>query len=204
ELARRFGVATPTMREVLRRLEATGAVRIRHGSGVFVQDDAPRSVIANPTRGPGSATAPLDVLEARLLIEPELAERAARRRTDADIAKLQGILGEVDRAAQAGDEEARSAASMQFHATVAEVAGNVVLAEAVRAITEIYGDYQLQIAELYADPQRDQEEHSAILAAISAGQPQKARRLMTAHLSEVYDIVSQRLGSKSPHGRRRA
>ena len=33
-LAERFKVAVPTVREALRRLEATGAVELRHGSGV--------------------------------------------------------------------------------------------------------------------------------------------------------------------------
>ncbi|MGH3369332.1 MAG: winged helix-turn-helix domain-containing protein, partial [Nocardioidaceae bacterium] len=35
-LAERFQVAVPTMRESLRRLEAIGAVELRHGSGVYV------------------------------------------------------------------------------------------------------------------------------------------------------------------------
>src|SRR3954451_19057435 len=60
-LARRFGVATPTMREALLRLEATGVVSIRHGSGTFVRDDAPRVVIANPSRQT-SESMTLDVL----------------------------------------------------------------------------------------------------------------------------------------------
>ncbi|MFC7650005.1 winged helix-turn-helix domain-containing protein [Streptosporangium lutulentum] len=36
ELARRFDVTTPTVREALRRLEATGVVEFRHGSGTYV------------------------------------------------------------------------------------------------------------------------------------------------------------------------
>ncbi|WP_279580607.1 winged helix-turn-helix domain-containing protein [Fodinicola feengrottensis] len=36
DLAARFSVTPPTMREALRRLQATDAVQLRHGSGVYV------------------------------------------------------------------------------------------------------------------------------------------------------------------------
>lgn len=38
EMAKTFGVAATTMREALLRLEASRAIAIRHGSGVFVAD----------------------------------------------------------------------------------------------------------------------------------------------------------------------
>lgn len=40
EMARTFRVATSTVREALIRLEAKGAVEIRHGAGVFVMASA--------------------------------------------------------------------------------------------------------------------------------------------------------------------
>jgi GntR family transcriptional regulator, transcriptional repressor for pyruvate dehydrogenase complex len=45
DLARRFGVSTPTLREELRRLQATQAIEIRHGSGTW-------SGLSCPTRTP--------------------------------------------------------------------------------------------------------------------------------------------------------
>ena len=36
EMARRFGVGHPTIREALKKLETMGVVEIRHGSGVYV------------------------------------------------------------------------------------------------------------------------------------------------------------------------
>ncbi len=201
-LARRFGVATPTMREALLRLEATGVVSIRHGSGTFVRDDAPRMVIANPSRQTAESMT-LDVLDARLVLEPPLAEAAARRHTPADDERLDEILGEADAAIAAGDDRRLSAATMAFHATIAAMAGNVVLAEAVRAITELYGDHQLQIGRLFDDRELDQKEHRALAAAIRTGQPHKARRLMTEHLREVRDVVAARLAERGRRPKRR-
>jgi GntR family transcriptional regulator, transcriptional repressor for pyruvate dehydrogenase complex len=50
ELARRFSVTTPTVREALRRLDATGAVEFRHGSGTYVGRGIDRRLLANPHR----------------------------------------------------------------------------------------------------------------------------------------------------------
>src|SRR5215217_702752 len=48
DLAAQFSVATPTMREALRRLQATGIVDIRHGSGIYVRRDRERMMLSNP------------------------------------------------------------------------------------------------------------------------------------------------------------
>jgi GntR family transcriptional repressor for pyruvate dehydrogenase complex len=196
-MAERFGVATPTMREVLRRLEATGAVVIRHGSGVYLAEDAPRLLIANPARLQTAGQTALDVLDARLLVEPTLAARAAVRCTAADSGALQTVLDEADAAIAAGDEERMGAATMRFHGAIADLAGNAVLAESVRAITELYIDHQVDIGRLFNDPQLDQREHRELLAAISGRHPQRARRLMTAHLTEVRDVVAARLAERT-------
>lgn len=202
-LARRFGVATPTMREALRRLEATSVVTIRHGSGIYLREKAPRLVLANPSRQATEQSVALEVLDARVLIEPELATRAATRRTDANVAALTRILDTADQAIADRDDEALSTATMSFHASIAAVSGNSVLAEALRAITELYQDHQIEIGRLFDDRELDQREHRDILAAIAAGRPQRARRLMTAHLQEVHDVVEARL-QRPRRGRSRA
>jgi GntR family transcriptional regulator, transcriptional repressor for pyruvate dehydrogenase complex len=46
ELAGQFGVTSPTIREAPRRLQATNAVRLRHGSGIFVGDGVPRTLMS--------------------------------------------------------------------------------------------------------------------------------------------------------------
>ena len=69
-LAERFAVATPTVREALRRLQATGAIEIRHGAGVYVSDAVDRLVLPNPN---------MPELHGEQLLQP--AGRTAPRRT---------------------------------------------------------------------------------------------------------------------------
>src|SRR5262245_61943139 len=70
ELAERFSVATPTMREALRLLEMAGNLDIRHGSGIYVRRPESRLMLTNPYARSLSTEAILNLLQARLLIEP--------------------------------------------------------------------------------------------------------------------------------------
>ena len=77
ELAKRFEITTPTIREALRKLEATGAVEFRHGSGTYVGPTINNVVLANPHRPPITKESVLQLIGARLLIEPAVAAQAA-------------------------------------------------------------------------------------------------------------------------------
>src|SRR5687768_16015114 len=92
ELSERFAVTTPTLREALRRLEATGAVQMRHGSGIYVGADLERVVIPNPNVRELQGDQLLQLLDARLLIEPPVAAMAARRADPSDLATLRSVL----------------------------------------------------------------------------------------------------------------
>jgi DNA-binding FadR family transcriptional regulator len=91
ELARQFGVNRSTVREALRELESNGLLERRRGSK--------RMVVTRPHTGmvaEGVSRALMlhdvtsyDVWEALTILEPPIAEVAARRRTDADLPALQ-------------------------------------------------------------------------------------------------------------------
>jgi GntR family transcriptional repressor for pyruvate dehydrogenase complex len=192
-LAKHFAVAPPTIREMARRLESTGVIAIRHGSGIYLTGDIDRLVVTNPSRGLLSHNTMLEVLDTRLLIEPELASRAAALRTPAHIADLESIAAACDIAVSDNDSVALNELNMSFHIHVARIAGNRVLAEALETVVELHMDQQRQIASLFADTERDHEEHTRILNAITAGDSVEARRLMETHLTEVLDVVKGRI-----------
>src|SRR5262249_37303299 len=48
EMAKRFSVGHPTIREALKKLETMGIVEIRHGSGVYVSRSDDVLVLASP------------------------------------------------------------------------------------------------------------------------------------------------------------
>jgi GntR family transcriptional regulator, transcriptional repressor for pyruvate dehydrogenase complex len=192
-LATQFGVATPTLREAARRLEAAGTIVFRHGSGVYVSGDSRRLVIANPARSDIGDAATLDVLDTRLIIEPALAGRAAERADDAQLAEIEAVLAAVAQAIADGREPTITQLNMRFHVMIARAAGNKVLTETLQSIVELYEPQQRVIGRLYDDPQHDHEEHRAIFDAITRHDEQRAADLMRAHLEDVIAVVGEKL-----------
>jgi len=187
-LAERFLVATPTLREALRRLEATGAVEMRHGSGVYVRADLSRLILVNPNRTELAAETLADLLEARELIEPYLAEAATRNASDEQLAVIAAAL---DRAGHVLHDDAElHVANMDFHRAISRYAGNAVLAQIIDSLVDIYRQEQRAILEMYGDRANDHRAHLDILTAMRERKPVKARRLMAAHLRDVRAVVT--------------
>lgn len=95
ELARQFGVNRSTVREAVRELESNGLVARRRGSKLLVVTRPEAGRVAERV---GHAlvlhdVTYLDVWEALTILEPPIAENAARKRSDADLALIAGAAG---------------------------------------------------------------------------------------------------------------
>lgn len=191
-LAERFAVATPTMREALRRLEAIGVVEIRHGSGVYVLEGIKRTLLLNPHQDSLSERKILELLQARSIIEPQLAELTARWATDEQILGLKRLLKESEKYLN-GDDKALHDANAAFHVGIARFSGNMLLAEVIETFAKIYSFEQLVIIELYNARSRDHDDHQRIFKAIQERDPIRARQLMQHHLDEVRLVIETRL-----------
>lgn len=199
-LAKRFSVATPTMREALRRLQANGVVEIRHGSGVYVRNTHERMLLANPRHRGVEANTILHLLDARLLIEPSLTEITAREADDAHVTVLGRILEEAEQYL-VGNDVMLHRTNMGFHRAIANSSGNPILAQAVDSLIELYPFEQLAIISFYNDRTRDHEEHLAILAAIRDRDAVRARDLMYRHIRDVKSVVESRFMEIGDNGK---
>ncbi|MFG3441503.1 FadR/GntR family transcriptional regulator [Nonomuraea sp. NPDC047897] len=192
ELSQRFAVTTPTLREALRRLEATGAIEMRHGSGIYVGPAIERIVLPNPNMREMAGAQLLELLDARIVIEPPLAAMAARRARGDDLAALERVLAEAATHLRGEDAELHEA-NMTFHRATARLAGNSVLHEVVDSLLTVHGPEQREILQIFDDRRRDHDEHHAILRAIVAGDATAAEERMRAHLADVKTVIEQRL-----------
>jgi GntR family transcriptional repressor for pyruvate dehydrogenase complex len=193
-LADRFKVAVPTVREALRRLEATGAVELRHGSGVYVGQHIGRLVLANPLAAIPSAERLVELLQARAVIEPPVAALAARGRTDTALEQLEQHLNEAAELIASGDHSRLAEANMAFHRCLAQASGNATLAEVVESVTVVNVREQLEILHIHGDRETDLAEHRAILEAVRAADADLAERLTREHLDGVLAVINDRLG----------
>lgn len=196
-LASELAVAAPTVRESLRRLQAIGAIELRHGSGIYVRDPRRRVLIANPYPGPLEGQAILDLLEARHLIEPYLAGLTASVATDGELAQLGDGLEGAGRLLR-GQDEALHRLNMDFHRGVARFSRSAVLAQTVDSIVDVYGAEQMVIMQLYNDRLRDHEEHLAIYESLCARDPERSSELMRLHIEGIQLVLADRLGLAEP------
>jgi GntR family transcriptional regulator, transcriptional repressor for pyruvate dehydrogenase complex len=188
-LSARFAVATPTLREALRRLEATGAVEIRHGSGVYVRGDLSLLILTNPNQSPLGGAMLVDLMEAREIIEPPVTDAATRNATDAQLAELAEAL---ERPGRTLDTDAKMhLANMEFHRAIGRISGNAVMAQVIGSLLDIYGRERLTVVEFYGDRESDLRAHRAILDAMTDREAGRAGQLMRDHLHDVRIFISR-------------
>lgn len=191
-LAERFAVAPPTIREALRRLQALGLLDFRHGSGVYVREPLERVIVSNPYSGQLDPDVLLDLIDARMLIEPHLAALAVGRAEAEEVAAVERILGQ-SALSLSGQDEMLSEANLDFHRAIARLSGNAVLAQTLDSLLDLYAAEQLMILQVYDNREKDHREHLSVLEAIRKGSPDLAARRMREHLTGVRTVVEERL-----------
>lgn len=120
DLAQHFGASRSTVREALRRLEETNLVSRRIGSGTFVS--------YRPSGGEGNIaeqTSPLELIEVRLVIEPQMTRLAVANATARDLERMAEVLAQVEAAGD--DREEFSQADERFHLLLAECTRNPLM-----------------------------------------------------------------------------
>ena len=181
KMADQFSVATPTLREALRGLEATGMIEIRHGSGVYVSGNLGQAVLANPHYGQLDRTRIVDLLQARTIVEPPLAALAAQHATPEGLHELEGLLHTARRYLD-GNDQALHSANAAFHVGIARCSGNATLLSVVDSFMRINTFEQLVILKVYDARSRDYDEHQQIFEAIAEHDAPQAQHLMSRHL----------------------
>ncbi|HEX6041339.1 FadR/GntR family transcriptional regulator [Longimicrobium sp.] len=187
-MAAEFGVAPPTVREGLRKLEMLGVVEIRHGAGVFVGPDTDPLLMTNPiSDGTARRTLLLDLVDARLSIELTSVALAAENATDAHLARMRQAL----RRAAAGLERAGETGepTLDFHREIARGSGNVVLHQLLDALGGAMRQARRVVDRTPALRQRFHAEHLGILDALERRDADQAVERMRAHLRGVREAL---------------
>ncbi|SMO91463.1 FadR/GntR family transcriptional regulator [Paracoccus laeviglucosivorans] len=180
DLAEQLGVSRPSLREALIALEVEGRVEIRMGSGVYLGARPPE------TRADLDGEGPLEILQARCIIESAIAEEAARQSTPLLVTRLDQCL--TDLGAAVHDTPLAIRLDGDFHIAVASGTGNAVLGNLTENI------YAQRLSPIFAQFSTHFEgprtwrlalaEHGAIRDAIADADPAAAREAMRHHLTE--------------------
>jgi DNA-binding FadR family transcriptional regulator len=183
ELAQQLGVSRPSLREALIALEIEGKVDVRVGSGIFVALPR-RAIVLSPME---AGEGPFELIQARRVIEGEVAAIAAHESTPLDMSAIRAAFEEMRHRQQMGKDT--DAADRAFHLALAAAThnsalGSVVLSLWDRARGAMWKQMEkhFQTRELRAATLRD---HAAILRALKAGEPRRARAAMRGHIARV-------------------
>jgi GntR family transcriptional repressor for pyruvate dehydrogenase complex len=180
-LAERMQISRATVREALGVLADAGVVEVRPGArgGAFVRSDTvPSGLVEHGAHLRAAEIA--DVLEARRLLEPQVAKLAARTARGADLDELSEII-ELQRASL--DDRARFLQlDLRFHLALARATSNAALVELMTLVLE-----RLELARDTAardpqDPEHALGVHERTLEAIRSRDPDRIEAAMDEHL----------------------
>lgn len=179
ELARQFAVNRTSLRQALKVMQLIGVASQRVGDGTYLSRDA-----ADILREPIEFMILLadisdgELLEARLIVEAELAARAAERADGEDLAAMRRAIKAMEKCTTM---RTRIDADLAFHEAIYGASGNRVLR---LVFSVIHRALMLSMAKIAprADVQRPLAFHQKIYDAISTRRPGEARRRMIAHL----------------------
>lgn len=187
-LARDFGVNRASVRQVLKVLEIMGVLSQRVGDGTYLSDSA-ETILNEPI----DFLVLLDDLsqhelfETRLMIEPELAARAAERATAEDISALRNAIFAMERSKTTRE---RLNADMAFHEAIFRASGNRICHLLFRGI---HRTLLMSMGQLSDRVSIDQPLmfHRRIYSAIRERDGEAARKAMQEHIVDARGLVGQ-------------
>ena len=161
---------------------AMGVVRVRHGKGTFVADGPPKFCSATfEMLSSLHGFQPLQVFEARRLLEGNLVALAAERRQEEHLALLSEEVAEMY--ATAEEPEAHLIHNVGFHRAIAQASGNPILAALMETVsTALYNELRKSL-QRPRNLKALADTHLEIYRAIRARNGIEARRLLEQHLA---------------------
>ena len=185
-LAEQFGVSRTVVREAMKTLANAGLIEVRTGQGTFVVDDtagALKNSIQTLMRVGSDENRLRELVELREILEPGVAELAARRAETAELEQMQEMLTEMD--ANMHDQEAYIRADNRFHQLMALGSRNRLIPRIMDSIVDLLNELRGEIFQTQGGPERGQVHHRAILDALRNRDAPAARMAMEDHLAQV-------------------
>jgi GntR family transcriptional regulator, transcriptional repressor for pyruvate dehydrogenase complex len=184
ELCQKLGIGRASLREALKALELIGMLESKVGDGTFV---CPRSeFLSRPLLWAitGTDRSELrDIVEARRLLEEDIAALAAERATTEELRLIEEAVEDfrinIDTPAAALE------ADMKFHLAVARAAHNEILRNSVQLLRNLMKHWLLLKLQVPRAAAMVLQQHEAIFSAIRYRDAGLARSLMSEHLTQM-------------------
>lgn len=185
ELIGCLGISRTSLRKGLDALEREGAIWRHVGKGTFVAARNGDGLFPGLAELSHQVT-PLQMMRARLALEPAIAREAAANASAEAVVRLRAAR---DRARAATSWDAYEAADDVFHRSVAEATGNILLRSLFDHLNQVRRAVAWsKVVRQTVRPAADHQsfiEHDRIVSAIEARAPAAAQHAMHTHLRSV-------------------
>jgi len=189
ELAENFQVSRSSLRQALKVLEIMGVISQRVGDGTYLNATAP-TVLGEPMEFLIllNGISFHELMEARIIVEPELAARAATRATAEDLAVLRREM-----TAMRDNAKTKSRGSqhdLQFHQAIFAAAGNRVCS---MMFTVVHQSLQglMELTSRRVPVEHTLHLHQRIYSAIRRADADEARKRMAEHLLDAKSLLER-------------
>lgn len=191
QLMELFGVGRSSLREAIRALTTLGLVEVRVPEGTFVSKSFGGFFTKNlALMSRISFDNIIELVEARVAIEVDIAEIAARKATADDITRLNEVL-KLMRESKENEEFLQ--ADLQFHLTLAEIAKNSFMLHVMNILRDITREWILKVIQLPSSKELATKQHEKIAVAIENNDVTAAGNAMREHLESVSELLMKKV-----------
>ncbi len=189
-LAKAFGVSRNSIREALKSLELSGVINATAGKGTYLSVNALNNIRRMELMWALRDSESLEeLIQTRLIIEPQLAALAAQFATEEDIEEMRKIIEKTIDLVK--ENRYTIEEGMKFHLKLMESSKNKVLSKFMNSIADELCVHRLLRAKKYFDKNvllEEMEEHSAMVDLIQKKDTKGIRELAEFHVKRVKDI----------------
>ncbi|MBI3941968.1 MAG: FadR family transcriptional regulator [Chloroflexi bacterium] len=188
EMAEKMGVSLTVIREALKILHSKGLVRIKHGIGTHINPTSAWKIGESLLLVAQMNKATLhNWLEARIILEVEIAGLAAERMTEENLTMIAAALQNMR--VSRDDPLACMEADQAYHLAIARASENPSLVTLMQPVLQPLKGSILQIASDTHSVAVALAEHDAIYAALTQHDATQARNAMRQHLLRVHEEI---------------
>jgi DNA-binding FadR family transcriptional regulator len=179
ELSKILNVGRNTVREAVRHLVSRNILATRQGAGTFVSENT--GIVEDPfgfsfTNNQDKLVK--DLMEIRIMIEPQIAALAAQNSSHENIEHLEKLCRDIEEAIK--NKADFSKEDELFHSYLGKCSGNDVISKLIPVISEGINIYATSVSE--QEYQQTLISHRKIVDAIKKGRPRDAEEAMLFHL----------------------
>lgn len=192
DLALMLGVSRPALREAVKTLEAHQRLVVKHGQGVFVglnKSNLVRQRLLN------LEVSLMELFAMRRVLESNAATWAAATATDMEIAQLEKVMLEQERAYLEPDNlEQLKTVDAAFHQTVVAMAKNRFLTQTFEVLQEMIGEGMETTLRIPDRLKVSEMDHRRIYDAIRDHDPEAAAAAAASHIDGAKSAAVNLLG----------